>query len=178
MQRVVNATRQNITWPNLADPKKQPMPTKAFRRLEPSYSSRVHHSWLWTTGLTALLASLLGTFSVQKVPKPPRSGNPAGEAKQAQAILSTLSGPYGQHLCRCLATSSCPADPKDAQPCPWGWPHGGGSASFVRGRNVVRPEKMPPFIDFRKHVFFISKQIVSHWQSHGRRWDYKECISK
>lgn len=41
--------------------------------------------------------------------------------------------------------------------------------TFGHGRNEDCLEKIPPHIDFRKYVFFISKQMMSHWLSHGRR---------
>lgn len=150
-------------------------------------ADRAQQSWRWPVSLTALPAALPALhFSAQKVPKPPRLGNPVGKAKQAQATLSALSGPYGQHLCgRISSTSPCPPGPVMLRVGVRGaaGTYGTGTAeeaqpAFGLGRNVDCPEKIPPCTDLRKYVFFVSKQTMSHWLSHGRKWDYKECISK
>ena len=139
---------------------------------------RAHRSWLQTIGLTALPAALPALhFSARKVPKPPRLGNLAGKAKQAQASLSALSGRYGQDPCgRLSSTSPCPGSPEMLRVGVRGatGPYGTGAAeeaqlAFGHGRNGDCPEKIPPRTDFRKYVFFISKQTMSHWLSHGRK---------
>lgn len=45
-------------------------------------------------------------LQLSKVPKPPRLRNPVGKAKQAQAALSAQSGPYRQHLCGRIPSTS------------------------------------------------------------------------
>lgn len=145
---------------------------------------RAYQNCLQTITFTTFPAALPTLhFSAQNFPEPPRLGKSVRKVMKAQATLFAQSSPHGQHLCVCLSSPfPCPEILRVGA-------HGSGGTYWMGtaekaqpisgcGTKADCPEKIPPGADFRKYVVFISKQTMSHWLSHGRKWDYKGCISK
>lgn len=146
---------------------------------------RAYQNCLQTITFTTFPAALpTWHFSAQNVPEQPRLGKPVGKVKKAQATSFAHSSPYGQHLCVCLSSlSPCPEilrlSAHESGGTSWmGTAEKEGSAHFRVWDKCRLSREDPPGTDFRKYVSFISKQTMSHWLSHGRKWDYKGCISK